>query len=184
MMDKVAIFIDNAYFKRVLHAFSAHGLAYDKFSRWLCSRTNSELYRTYIYDCMPYQRSPPTAEEKERFSRMDKYIYSLRKQSRTEVRLGRLIRLPDGKFKQKGVDILLTIDLLKHSLRRDAQKAVLVACDSDFVPVVKEARNEGTIVIACFSRAAGCGIHDELHSTCDDRIELTPKIMKEVTGTV
>jgi uncharacterized LabA/DUF88 family protein len=182
MMDKAAVFIDNGYFKRVLKALSAQGLDYNKFSRWICSKINAELYRTYFYDCMPYQSNPATDEERERFSKMEKYVYSLRKQPRCEVRLGRLIRYPDGKFKQKGVDILLTIDLTKLSFRGDIQKAVLVACDSDFVPAVKESRGEGIIVISCYSEAPGCGIHDELHTSCDDRIEITQKIIKEINS--
>ncbi|MCX6814315.1 MAG: NYN domain-containing protein, partial [Candidatus Aenigmarchaeota archaeon] len=150
-MDKAAVLIDNGYFKRVVAALSAEGLDFEQFSQWLCKKVNAEWYRTYFYDCMPYQSNPPTEEERERTSRMDKFIYSLKKLPRFEIRLGNLIKLPYGGFKQKGVDIKLTIDLVKLSIRRDIQKAVLVACDSDFVPAVQEAKNEGVLVFSCFS---------------------------------
>jgi len=180
LMDKAAVFIDNGYFKRVLRATSAQGINLEAFSKWLCSRVNAEWYRTYFYDCMPHQSNPPTDQERQMFSRMNRFIYSIGKLPRFQVRMGRLIRLPDGHFKQKGVDIQLTIDLLRLSLRRDIQKAILVACDSDFVPAVQEARNEGVLVFACFSRAGGCGIHDELHTNCDDRIELKAESFNEM----
>ena len=60
------------------------------------------------------------------------------------------------------------------------KKVILVAYDSDFVPAVQEAKNEGLIVYACFSRITGTGIHDELHSICDDRIELTADILSKI----
>jgi len=179
-MDKAAILIDNGYFKRAMSILGAGGLDFEQFSEWLCKKVNAEWYRTYFYDCMPHQSSPPTLEERERTSKMNRFVYSLKKLPRFEIRLGNLIRLSTGEFKQKGVDIKLTIDLVRLSIRRDIQKAVLVACDSDFVPAVQEAKNEGILVFACYSRARGCGIHDELHSVCDDRIELTPEILKQM----
>ena len=179
-MDKAAVFIDNGYFKQVLASHGTKYLRFDAFSRWVCERINAEWYRTYFYDCMPYQSNPPTQEERERFSRANSFIYSLENLPRFQVRLGKLIKLPNGVFKQKGVDIKLTIDLLKLSLGGMIQKAILVGSDSDFVPVIQEAKNEGIIVFSCFSRNPGCGIHDELYKTCDDEIELTTDILKEI----
>jgi hypothetical protein len=77
-MDKAGVLIDNGYFKRVVTALSAGGLDFEQFSQWVCKKVNAEWYRTYFYDCMPYQSNPPTLEERERTSRMDKFIYSLK----------------------------------------------------------------------------------------------------------
>ena len=39
---------------------------------------------------MPYQSCPPTEDERRRFSSMDKFVYTLKKLPRFEVKLGKV----------------------------------------------------------------------------------------------
>lgn len=61
--------------------------------------------------------------------------------------------VPD--FEQKGVDIRVALDMATIALKRLVDAIVLVTCDSDFVPVMKFARTEGTrIYLATLGQAA------------------------------
>jgi uncharacterized LabA/DUF88 family protein len=61
--------------------------------------------------------------------------------------------VPD--LEQKGVDIRVALDMATIALKRIVDAIVLVTCDSDFVPVMKFARTEGTrVYLATLGQAA------------------------------
>ncbi len=74
-------------------------------------------------------------------------------------------------FEQKGVDVLLSVDLVKLSSSNKIDKAVLVSGDSDFVPAVRASKDAGVIVELFYSK--GQNISNELHQICDDRFVIT-----------
>ena len=77
-------------------------------------------------------------------------------------------------FEQKQVDILLATDVVLLSAKRQVGEIVLVTGDSDFLPAVRVARDEGVVV----RLAHGLGNnrpHNELWITADERLELTPQ---------
>ena len=47
------------------------------------------------------------------------------------------------KINQKGVDMKIGLDIASISLKKQASKIILIAGDTDFVPVIKFARSEG-----------------------------------------
>ena len=58
------------------------------------------------------------------------------------ARKGRLQKIVAGSkviFKQKMVDVLLSVDLVRLSWSKQIQAAILVAGDSDYVPAVEAA---------------------------------------------
>ena len=86
------------------------------------------------------------------------------------VRLGRLEHCgfrPDGSpiFEQKRVDILLGVDLAQLSAKGQIQQAILLAGDSDFIPAVEVAKNEGVLVILYH----GANTHSDLWEQVDER---------------
>ena len=171
-MDKAAIFIDNGYFARVQKdVFSNIKVNYYKFSELLCK--NCERLRTYFYDCMPFQSSPPTSEEKTRYSDKDKFFYAIRKLPRFEIRLGKLSYV-GGEFVQKRVDVLLSVDLVRMSWDHQIGRAIIVSGDSDLVPAISAAKDAGVLTQLYYSRI---GVHDELLGACDDRFEITKKML-------
>jgi uncharacterized LabA/DUF88 family protein len=175
-MDRAGVFIDAGYFSKLLKDHGRPRIDFQAFSEILCEKVKAERFRTYYYDCMPFQSNPPTMEERERYASMDKFIHNLKRLDRFEVRLGRLQYI-DGSFKQKGVDVLLSIDVTKLSWRENIQKAILITGDSDFVPAVKEAKEAGVIVSVCYGSTNSTFIHDELFNLCDNRILLDKKLL-------
>ncbi len=63
-----------------------------------------------------------------------------------EMRLGRLVYTndwPNSPPYEKGIDILLTTDLLTHSFRRNYDVAILVGGDTDYVGAIQAVKNNG-----------------------------------------
>lgn len=124
------------------------------------------LYRTYFYDCMPYEKDFPSPDGKKMYdakgTKVYKYktrlLWSLKKVEQLALRLGELsfdgwkldARNPKAKprpdFKQKGVDMKMGLDMAWMASSRIVDKIVLVAGDSDFVSPIKFVRREGIIV--------------------------------------
>lgn len=57
-----------------------------------------------------------------------------------DVKLGDLIRDSQGKLKQKGVDILISVDMVIKAFLNHYDVAILIAGDRDFVPAVRAVR--------------------------------------------
>ncbi len=57
------------------------------------------------------------------------------------VREGRCQKTGDG-FQEKGVDTLLTMDLMNAALDRGIKRVILVSCDTDFVPIITRLRED------------------------------------------
>jgi uncharacterized LabA/DUF88 family protein len=72
------------------------------------------------------------------------------------------------KFVQKGVDVMLSVDLVKLASTNQIGKAVLVAGDSDYVPAIKVAK-ETVSVTLCYYEGT---IHRELFDVCDERVKM------------
>jgi uncharacterized LabA/DUF88 family protein len=125
---------------------------------------------------MPYQSSPPTDEDLRRFSSMDKFVYTLKKLPRFDVKLGRLGCVA-GEYIQKRVDIALAVDLVRLSSSRSISKAVLVTGDSDFVPAIEAAKDLGVLVELYYSASS---IHDELLSSVDQSFVIDEVLINQV----
>lgn len=175
--DKAAVFIDNGYLSKVLkNQFSGARINYELFSDSTCQ--GCERFRSYFYDCPPYQSPNPTQDERERKSKADKFYYNLRNYRRFEVRLGRLQKNGNPpQYSQKGVDVLLSIDLVRLAWSGKINKAVLISGDSDFVPAVKDAKDAGVIVDLFYSTTMGTS--QELLQICDDRFQITQGIIDQ-----
>lgn len=82
-MGTVAAFIDGGYLDKVAR-FEKQRIDFQKL---VADMTGSdELLRAYYYHCMPYQSTPPTPEERERFSAMDRFVSALRRLPGCETR--------------------------------------------------------------------------------------------------
>jgi len=165
------------YFSKILKKyFGEPDIDYEKFSDLLCKNEYKRL-RTYVYDCMPYQSNPPTPEEKERYQKMDKFVSTIKSLPRFEFRKGRLQKIVAGSkviFKQKMVDVLLSVDLVRLSWSKQIQAAILVAGDSDYVPAVEAARDAGVLVILYYKKP----VHNELLEAVDEHYEITDGLIK------
>lgn len=174
--ERVAIFIDGGYLDYVLNDAGIFGkLDYRLFADAL--KGSGDLLRAYYYHCLPYQSATPTPEESQRFGSMQRFLAAIDRTPRFMVRQGKLAlrgHRPDGSpnFEQKQVDILMATDIVLLSAKRQVGEIVIVSGDSDFLPAVKIARDEGVVV----RLAHGLGKnrpHNELWDMADERVELT-----------
>ncbi len=185
-MSRLAIFIDGGYIDKIAREFGIW-VNYVKFVNEIVFTVSSktpnaiDLLRTYYYDCLPYQSDPPTDNERERFASKRKFFSRLGYIERFQVREGRLARRgfdTNGKpiFQQKRTDLLLGLDFALLSSKRTITHAVLVAGDSDFLPAVEVAKQEG-IAVWLFH---GLTPARELWLAADERSELDQDFMNRV----
>lgn len=169
---RTGIFIDGAYLGKILANHHGRGdVAFEKLSAHLAA--GDDLLRTYYYDAPPWQSDPPTADESRRFAARQKFFAALRKLSRYEVREGRCQRQWDPnrnawRYVQKRVDVLFSVDLVRLASKQQIGKAILIAGDSDFLPAVSVAKDDGVLIKVVHSPNMK-EIHRELWDAADDR---------------
>jgi len=153
-MEKAVVMIDAGFLSKVSHKLGeGHYFKYDllKFSKKLSGKQNLIFKHLFFYNAPPFQGPKPSEEEKKRKEEYDSFVKKLSKNSEVTIREGRCQRLKiDGRYiyKQKGVDTLLTMDLMYMPLENPKIKTIiLIASDSDFVPVIKRLKKLGIDVI-------------------------------------
>lgn len=180
-MDKparTALFLDAGYFdKLVQDAFADVSggkkvpLALD-FKALPDALAGTKPWRVYYYYCMPWVSEPPLPAEHAVFQGKQRFIDFLARQKRWVMRQGVLERRgqKDLGFEQKRVDVMLAVDLTTLAVRGELAEAVLVAGDSDFVPLVEAARAAGVKVRLRYGPGTA---HADLVAACDAALPLT-----------
>ncbi|MGH7608421.1 MAG: NYN domain-containing protein [Candidatus Dormibacteria bacterium] len=149
-MSRFAVFIDGAYLSFMLRdEFPQAAVDFERLVHTVAPSTR-ELLRAYYYDCPPHVSEPSTEEERTRQRNFDRFRQALERIPRFEVRLGKLARRTDGRtgavrYEQKRVDLLLGIDIVRLASKRQIDELVIVAGDSDFVPALQVAKEEGVL---------------------------------------
>ena len=165
--EKVAVFIDGNYLNMRLadHGFYKEDLDLRLFSDLLCD--GSYRFRTYYYDGKPHEDFSSKYE-------IEDYQKSLTTLPRFMVKLGRVLK-NEGRYRQKGVDVLLAIDLTEMSVSRRVDRVVLVLSDTDYIPAIKKARENFTLVtLYSFYEPHFSHIFKE---ECDDCMEITDELI-------
>jgi len=72
-------------------------------------------------------------------------------------------------LKQKGVDVLLAVDMINKAYTEQYDFGVLIAGDSDFVDVVNAVKDSGKRVFGMYFRGH---IAEDLYDALDARIEI------------
>jgi uncharacterized LabA/DUF88 family protein len=175
-MDKCAIFIDGGYLNKILkNSFNKADVDYLKLSEHISKELGLYRLRTYYYHCMPLVRKDNEGDE-ERLAKIQKFLTKLRRLPRFEVKLGRL-QIISGKFKQKMVDVLMSLDIVEMCFNKNIQHAVLIAGDSDFVPAIKKAKDYGSIVHLYHHPES---VHTQLLDEADERHPITERLISGI----
>ncbi|HSU15318.1 NYN domain-containing protein [Longimicrobium sp.] len=179
-MGQTAIFVDGGYFDRVSRDCGSPRIDFGKLATEL-SRPD-DLLRTYYYHCLPYMSPVPTPEEEERYAGKQRFFSALNRLNRFEVREGKLeYRGTDREsnrpiFEQKRVDIYLGVDLVMLAVKQRIHRAILITGDSDFLPAIRAAKNEG-VLIHLFHGTGPQQPHRDLWEEADDRTVITPDLL-------
>jgi hypothetical protein len=124
----------------------------------------------------------PTQEEEERLEGKKRFFSALNRLNRFEVREGKLeFRGTDREsnrpiFEQKRVDIYLGVDLVLLAVKQRVHRAILITGDSDFLPAIRAAKNEG-VLIHLFHGTGPQQPHRDLWEEADDRTVITPDLL-------
>ena len=89
------------------------------------------------------------------YAKQQQLIAFLQRQN-VQIGYGHLISYPDGVFHEKGVDILLAVEMIKLGLADNYDTAFLLSSDTDLVPAVQECRSIGKHVVY-----VGCSLHGQ-----------------------
>ena len=153
-MEDALIFVDDGFFKLVKKYFEEKSKKKKRFLqtfRNICKKGNLNLKHLFIYSAPPYQSENPFDKENKLKKDYDKIKKMLKNKKWITLREGRCQRLKiDGEYKffQKGVDILLAVDLMRFQKEfSNVNKIILILCDSDFVPAINQLKKEGIEVI-------------------------------------
>jgi uncharacterized LabA/DUF88 family protein len=106
------------------------------------------------------------------YNNQQKVIRFLQRQ-KIHVGFGHLINYPDGSFHEKGVDILLAVEMIRCVLEKKCDVAYLISSDTDLVPAVDECRRLGGEVVY-----VGSSLHGQsfgLTKVCNRTILLRPR---------
>ena len=169
---RAAIFIDGAYLQTQLKNNGSEADYLHIADHLLAPLRASfplDLLRCYYYYCPPYMSQEPTEDELKRMEVHHKFVADLQSLGRWAVRLGKLQKRWEGQrevYEQKRVDVLLSVDIVRHAAAGHIQHAMLVAGDSDFVPAVEAAKEHGvTVSLWCGTAKT---VHKDLIALVDE----------------
>lgn len=166
-LSRVMIFIDGGYLRKQVSEISDGEINYRKLAEILTVHTQrgdskSQLIRAYYYDAIPILKErmslPDDMEDQvavlDEMSnvrvKQDEYIEKIKMIDLFDVRLGELVWSELGKYRQKGVDSLIAIDMITKAYQNQYDEAVLVAGDSDFIEIVKAVKSVGPRVTGAY----------------------------------
>ena len=177
---QTACFIDGGYLDAVLkEEYGGAVIDYAKLSMYMAD--GKALLRTSYYHCPPYQAH--SAQSERMTGKFEEFAETLSEIPNFTVRLGRLERRGVGArgkpiYMQKRVDVLFALDLAKLAMKGKITHAVILTGDSDLIPAVQIAKDEGVHVSLIYASANPP--HEDLYKMCDIRVKLTKDIIDQI----
>lgn len=134
--EKVAIFIDGSNLYHALrNNFQRSDLNFAKFADKLCGERR--LFRVYYYNVL---QDP--AQYPETYRDQQDFLEALHHMPYLEIRLGKT-KMAQGVPVEKGIDIMLAIDMLHFAWAGVYDVAILVSGDGDFAYCLQSLKNMG-----------------------------------------
>ena len=143
-IEQALVFIDAGYLSKISKYFgNGKHIKLDlvQFSFSLAQKQNLSCEHIFYYTAPPFQSNPSTSHENRLKAGYDSFIRKMKQNSLITIREGRLQKIGNN-FTQKGVDTLLTIDLCQEPIERKIKTIILIAADTDFVPVLNQLRTK------------------------------------------
>lgn len=167
---KAMIFIDAGYFLHWLNELNIEKEKYDfgQFSKNIAGSNGFaqldtvHLVRTYYYDALIDARKTEQFNRQRTFHDYLNYVFP-----NYEVRTGLLIN--EEKSTQKGVDSMISFDMISKAHGNQFDVAILVSGDLDHLPVVKMVKDLGKEVYGAYYTKS---ISQDLAKEFDARCEL------------
>lgn len=187
MANPSYIFIEGHYLDLITrHLFPAeHSRAsirvdFYKLSMALAREQGLWWGKTFYYCAPPYQSEPPTEAEARKRAGYDRYINIVKRFKNFTIREGRCQKI-DGGYNEKGVDTLLTMDLMRLSENKEIKDIILLTCDTDFIPIIKDVRTRGVNVVLYYftdhARHSKFSFSNDLTQACDKSALITKELL-------
>ena len=172
-LAKLMAFVDGGYLREECANRFDEEINYQKLKERILSYFNAncngkydgDLVRVYYYDAIVDRSNPKYDEQNDYFNR-------IKGNNGYQVRLGKVVptgKDGSGQLKQKGVDVLLAVDMITKAYSNQYEFAILLAGDSDFLEVVNAVKDSGKRVFGMYFRGH---IADDLFDAFDARIEI------------
>ncbi len=181
-MKRVAVFIDGSNFYNGLRDnVGRMDVDFHKFGRKLAEMAGGELLRIYYYNAKVDPEFDPDNHEKQQ-----RFITHLAHTPYLTLRLGKLVYYQvrgeeAGGRKhyavEKGLDVKLTIDLVRLAFNRACDAAVIVSGDKDLVEVVEYAKELGMEVCSGFFPR---GLSEALATRADQVFYFNEDTLKDI----
>lgn len=179
-LEQALVFIDAGYLSKISKYFgNGKHVKLDliQFSFFLCQKQNLSCEHIFYYTAPPFQSNPSTPRENLLKAGYDSFMRKMKQNSLITVREGRLQKIGENFF-QKGVDTLLTMDLCQEPLGRKIQNVILLAADTDFVPVLNQLRTKHSVKVILYfftdrMRNSAFSMSNHILLACDKKILLT-----------
>jgi uncharacterized LabA/DUF88 family protein len=91
----------------------------------------------------------------------------------------RVFKKDAGSRRSKGVDVMLTKDMLSHSFLGNVDTVVLAAGDGDYVPLVEEVKRLGKRVYVIFFDGDDSGLNKELRLAADHFVGISDAFVEQ-----
>ena len=146
-MGCAMVFIDGSnLYHSLKNDTSSTQLHFGKFGAKLAAP--DQLHTVYYYNTPRVESSDPA-----KYKDQQRFFARVGDTDGVIIRFGRM-KLRNGVQVEKGVDVLLAVDMLKHAFQNDYDTAILVSGDGDFAELVSAVTNRGKIVKNAAFRSA------------------------------
>ncbi len=126
--------------------------------------------KTFYYDCLPARsKNQDDSEHSARTTAQEAFFDSLRAIPGVHVYEGDARRRKNI-IQQKKVDVMIAVDMLTHSFRRNMHRAALLTADLDFKPLIDALVQDGMHTTLLYPRGKP---NRELIDAADERRPLT-----------
>jgi uncharacterized LabA/DUF88 family protein len=167
------LFVDGGCVRAELNAISKHYLGGPGRVKLSWTSIQQDYTKVFYYDALPTRNEGETdLEYQERNAVMLAAHQELRQLDRFHVYEGdvRRARGRQERAQQKKVDVMIAVDMLLHTFRRNMQSATLIASDLDFAPLLYALTREGMFLTLWYPPSATSA---ELQSAADSRRRFT-----------
>jgi uncharacterized LabA/DUF88 family protein len=135
---RVICFIDGSnLFGHLERVFGSGKVRLPELCHRLCAPGRSLVEWRFYAAPVPQGTS---AEERDRYAGQQRFFAFVQRHRKGVLRLGRFQRDADGRLHEKGVDVLLAIDLARLAAEDKYDVAVMLSGDADLVPAVELVR--------------------------------------------
>ena len=153
-----------------LSSFQLTNVNLFKFCNNYIDTSTQKIIRIYYYDATFKQQW-----DQKRFKMQQSFHNRLKCLENVELKLGRLQgNYPD--IKEKGVDTLLSVDMIQFTLNNSYDIGVILSADGDYVPAIQLCKDSGKNMWNLFY---SCLSSFHLKNMCDRCITIKPDSIKK-----